>query len=237
VRELRAGGALGHVRDRCVDLIENVDDVVLTLETSNILVAEFVVLATDNDAKPALNGIPAVRPWSEATLSEINVGASVLIIGPGLTMVDQVLSPDRQGHAGKINGALSALPAAHRPIKAFPSVNDVPFGAELSVIALWIRRLSAAMTRDGGDWRSAINALRPHMQRLWRSMSLAQSSRLLRHGRAYWDILRHRMAPEVETRIDALRAAGRLEIMAGRISRAGRRRYRHQDLEARPNSK
>jgi hypothetical protein len=75
---------MGHVRDRCVDLIENVDDVVLTLESSNILVAEFVVLATGNDAKPALNGIPAVRPWSEATLSKINVGASVLIIGPGL---------------------------------------------------------------------------------------------------------------------------------------------------------
>jgi uncharacterized NAD(P)/FAD-binding protein YdhS len=64
VGELRAGGALRHVRDRCVDLVQEVDDVVLTLESGNTLVAEFVVLATGNDPKPALNGIPAVRPWS-----------------------------------------------------------------------------------------------------------------------------------------------------------------------------
>ena len=76
------------------------------------------------------------------------------------------------------------------------------------------------MARDGGDWRSAIDALRPHTQRLWRSMSLVQRRRFLRHARAYWDTSRHRMAPEVETRINALRAAGRLEIVAGRIVHA-----------------
>jgi uncharacterized NAD(P)/FAD-binding protein YdhS len=222
VRELRAGGALRHLRDRCVDLVGNVNEVVLTLESGNNLVAKFAVLATGNDAKSALNGIPAVRPWSEATLSKVDASDSVLIVGTGLTMVDQVLSLDRQGHAGKIT-ALSPrglLPSAHRQVKAFPSVNDIPFGAELSVIASWIRRLSAAMTRDGGDWRSAIDALRPHTQDLWRSMSFAQRRRFLRHGRAYWDILRHRMAPEVETRIEALRAAERLEIVAGRIVQA-----------------
>jgi uncharacterized NAD(P)/FAD-binding protein YdhS len=222
VYELRAGGVLRHLRDRCVDLVEEVDDVVLTLESGNTLVAEFVVLATGNDAKPALNGIPAVRPWSEAALSKIVVGGSVLIIGTGLTMVDQMLSLDRQGHAGMIT-ALSPrglLSSAHRPVKAFPSINNVPFGAELSVIASWIRHLSVAMTRDGGDWRSAIDALRPHTQRLWRSMSHEQRRRFLRHGRAYWDILRHRMAPEVEARINVLRAEGRLEIFAGRIVHA-----------------
>ena len=73
------------------------------------------------------------------------------------------------------------------------------------------------MTRDGGDWRSAIDALRPHTQRLWQAMSHAQRRRFLRHGRAYWDILRHRMAPEVEVRINALREEGRLEILAGRL--------------------
>jgi uncharacterized NAD(P)/FAD-binding protein YdhS len=73
------------------------------------------------------------------------------------------------------------------------------------------------MTNEGGDWRSAIDALRPHTQRLWRSMSLAQRQRFLRHARAHWDVHRHRMAPEVELQIAVLRAAGRLEIVAGRI--------------------
>ena len=76
------------------------------------------------------------------------------------------------------------------------------------------------MTNEGGDWRSAIDALRPHTQPLWRSMSFAQKRRFLRHARTYWDVHRHRMAPEVEAQIGALRAAGRLEIIAGRIARA-----------------
>ena len=80
-----------------------------------------------------------------------------------------------------------------------------------------MRTIAKEFTAGGGDWRSAIDALRPHTQRLWRSMSTAQKRRFLRHGRPYWDILRHRMAPEVETRIKALRAAGKLEIVAGRI--------------------
>jgi len=240
VRELRASGTLRHIRDRCVDLVESVDKVLLTLESGRTLATEFVVLATGNDAKPHLSGIPAVKPWSQTTLSKIDGDGSVLIIGTGLTMVDQVLSLDRQGHAGKIS-ALSRrglLPSAHRLVKPFTFSKDVPFGAELSVIAAWIRSIAKETTCDGGDWRSAIDALRPHTQRLWRSMSLAQKRRFLRHARPYWDKLRHRMAPEVEARISALRAAGKFEIVAGRIVHAEKgkdgiavtisRRGRHQ---------
>jgi uncharacterized NAD(P)/FAD-binding protein YdhS len=222
VRELCASGTLRHVRTRCVDLVERVDKVVLTLETGAILGTEFVVLATGNDTKPDLSGIHAVKPWSRATLAELEGDGSVLIIGTGLTMVDQVLSLDRQGHDGKIS-ALSPrglLPSAHRHAKPFVLNKDIPFGAELSSIAAWIRSVAEETTFEGGDWRSAFDALRPHTQRLWRSMSYAQRRRFLRHARAYWDILRHRMAPEVEVRINALRAEGRLEIIAGRIVRA-----------------
>jgi uncharacterized NAD(P)/FAD-binding protein YdhS len=106
-------------------------------------------------------------------------------------------------------------------VKPFPvAAEEVPFGAELSELSAWLRSLARKMASDGGDWRSAVDALRPHTQRLWRSMSIVQRRRFLRHARAYWDVHRHRMAPEVETQVAALRAAGRLEIVAGRIIRA-----------------
>jgi uncharacterized NAD(P)/FAD-binding protein YdhS/quercetin dioxygenase-like cupin family protein len=223
VRELSASGAVRHVRDRCIDLVEIGDSVVLTLRSGRTIVTASVVLATGNDGKPALLGIPAARPWAEGALSKLDSDVPVLIVGTGLTMVDKALSLDRQGHRGTIT-ALSPrglLPSAHRPVKPFAiSTEDVPFRAELSEIAAWLRGLSLAMTSEGGDWRSAIDALRPHTQPLWRSMSLVQRRRFLRHARAYWDVLRHRMAPEVETQIAALRAAGRLEIVAGRIVHA-----------------
>ena len=222
VREMRTGGALRHVRDRCIDLAEGVDEVFLRLELGETLATEFAVLATGNDAKRSLRGIPALRPWSSTTLSKIKTDGSVLVIGTGLTMVDQVLSLDRQGHRGKISAVSprGLLPSAHRPTKSCKLSKDIPYGAELSAIIAWLRTISDEIDADGGDWRSAIDALRPHTQRLWRSMSIAQRRRFLRHGRAYWDVLRHRMAPEVETRIKALRAAGKLEIVAGRIVRA-----------------
>jgi uncharacterized NAD(P)/FAD-binding protein YdhS len=220
VRELSVSGLLRHVKDRCVDLLERDDVVVLTLESAKTITAETAILATGNDTKQTLRGISAFQPWVEGTPSEISTDGSVLIVGTGLTMVDQALSLDRQGHRGKIT-ALShrgLLPSAHGLVRPFTLLpKDVPFGTELSKITRWLRRLSANMASEGGDWRSAIDAVRPHTQRLWRLMSPEQRRRFLRHARAYWDVLRHRMAPQVETQISALRAAGRLEIVAGQI--------------------
>jgi uncharacterized NAD(P)/FAD-binding protein YdhS len=218
-----ASGAVRHVRDRCLDLTEDADAVTLRLSSGEAVRAEWVVLATGNDAKPVLSGIPAVQPWTEATLTGLPSDAPVLIVGSGLTMVDMVLSLDRRGHLGKIT-ALSShglLSLPHRPVKPFPiAAGKVPFGAELSALTAWLCGLARATTSQGGDWRAAIDALRPHTQGLWRSMSLVQRRRFLRHARAYWDVHRHRMAPEVEKQIARLRAAGRLEIVAGRIVRA-----------------
>ena len=142
-------------------------------------------------------------------------------------MVDMALSLDRQGHRGKIT-ALSPrglLSQVHRNVKPIVvAAKDVPFGAELSKLSSWVRQLCTKVVNQGGDWRSAIDALRPHTQRLWRSMSLAQRQRFVRHARAYWDVHRHRLAPEVQTQLSSLRAAGRLEIIAGRIVDAEQRK-------------
>jgi uncharacterized NAD(P)/FAD-binding protein YdhS len=136
------------------------------------------------------------------------------------------LSLDRQGHRGKIT-ALSArglLSQVHRPVQPIvvPAA-DIPIGTELSALISWMRNLCTRVTEQGGDWRSVIDALRPHTQRLWRAMSLAQKQRFVRHARAHWDVHRHRLAPEVQTQLSRLRAAGRLEIVAGRIADAEKR--------------
>ena len=223
VRELSEIDVIRHVRERCVDLVEEDDQVILTLESGITIKAETVVLATGNETKRTLSGVPTIQPWADDTLSRIEADEAILIVGAGLTMIDFVLSLDRQGHRGKIT-ALShrgRLPSAHQPVAALAlSPDEVPFGAELSKITRWLRGLSLELMSKGGDWRSAVDALRPHTQKLWRSMSVAQKRRFLRHARAYWDIFRHRMAPQVETQINTLRAAGRLEVVAGRIMNA-----------------
>jgi uncharacterized NAD(P)/FAD-binding protein YdhS len=48
-------------------------------------------------------------------------------------------------------------------------------------------------------------------------MSLAERKRFLRHLRPWWDVHRHRAAPQVMARIAAARERGRLRIVAGKV--------------------
>jgi len=213
-------GEITHVKDRCVDVIESRHSVRIALESGNVIDAEIVVLATGNEAKSVL-GLPAAQPWTKDALQEISGEAPVLIVGTGLTMVDMALSLDRQGHRGKITAVSprGLLPSGHQPAKLVGLTGkEVPYGAEISELMAWLRRF--CLTNEVHDWRSAIDALRPYTQDLWRSMSLLQKRRFLRHARAFWEVHRHRMAPEVEKQVAALRASGRLEIVAGRVVHA-----------------
>ena len=158
------------------------------------------------------------NPWDGGTHAAIErvvaSGADVMILGTGLTMVDMVLSLDAAGHQGRII-ALSRrgqVPRAHAAHDAAPvEMTEVPQG---DVLRLW--RWLRARSRAVG-WRGAVDALRPHAQSLWRGFSAAEQGRFLRHARPYWDVHRHRIAPQVSEQLRAMIAAGRLEIVAGRI--------------------
>jgi uncharacterized NAD(P)/FAD-binding protein YdhS len=157
-------------------------------------------------------------PWSDegrAAVSRVaGSGGDVLIVGTGLTMVDVVLSLDSAGHQGRIV-ALSRrglTPPAHAPFDpATVEANDIPHG---SVTELW-RCLGKRGSQLG--WRAAIDSLRPHSQALWRSLGDREQRRFLRHARPWWDVHRHRIAPEVAAVLKRLIGEGRLEIVAGRI--------------------
>jgi len=76
----------------------------------------------------------------------------------------------------------------------------------------WLRRRGAEV-----GWRSAVDSLRPYSHSLWQSLPPAEQRRFARHARPWWDVHRHRIAPEVARRLYELIAEGRLEILAGRI--------------------
>jgi uncharacterized NAD(P)/FAD-binding protein YdhS len=226
-REALASGGVRHVRDSCVDLVEGPSSVTLSLASGDRMQADRVILATGHDPKPGPDGFPSKQPWSPYSLDGLSPDGPILIIGSGLTMIDLALSLDRRGHRGPIVAVSrrGLLPTAHRPTapRAALLEADVPFGADLSRLVQWLRRLAAQFTLDGADWRSAVDALRPYTQRLWREMSLDQKRRFLRHARAYWEVHRHRMAPEIEDAMQALMRSGRLELIAGRIVEAEKR--------------
>jgi uncharacterized NAD(P)/FAD-binding protein YdhS len=159
-------------------------------------------------------------PWIPPGDAGIAPDAAVLILGTGLTMVDYVLSLKLDGHRGPII-ALSRrglIPRAHRRMQPTRiAAADVPFGAEMTVLFRWLRRLAEAEMARGGDWRSVVDAIRPFSHEIWRRLAPRSKRRFLEHARAWWDVHRHRMAPEVEERILAAMGEGALTIVAGKI--------------------
>ena len=197
-----------------------------TLDDGTHLVARALVLAHGNQLPEPMRvgeGInPALfinNPWGDEARAAIEQaarsGGDVLILGTGLTMVDQVLSLAAAGHPGRIV-ALSRrgqMPRGHAAHDLAPvELAEVPQGNALALWR-WLRRRSALV-----GWRGAVDALRPHAQALWRGLDDVEQRRFLRHARPYWDVHRHRIAPQVAAQLQAMIAAGRLEVVAGRVS-------------------
>jgi uncharacterized NAD(P)/FAD-binding protein YdhS len=151
----------------------------------------------------------------------VDKDTTVLILGTGLTMIDYVLSLLRDGHRGQIiaMSRRGLLAKAHRrtdPLRIDES--DVPFGESARRLLRWLRDRIDAHMAAGGDWRSVIDAIRPYTQRLWHELPLASRRRFLEHARAWWDVHRHRTAPEVEMRLTHALAAGRLSLVAAKVT-------------------
>ena len=159
------------------------------------------------------------NPWGAEALAAIEdlaaTGEDILLVGTGLTMVDAVLSLAAAGHTGRIV-ALSRrglMPRGHVDdmVPAPVEADQVP-GGNVRGLWRWLRKRGAEV-----GWRSAVDSLRPHTHWIWKGLSLEEKKRFSRHARPWWDVHRHRIAPEVAQQLHDLIQQGRLEIVAGRI--------------------
>ena len=163
-------------------------------------------------------------PWNGQRIAEIPQDAPILVLGTSLTTADLVISLQRSGHRGPI-AALSRrglLPTTHKEARSYPAYVDdlLAEGAPPLRVLDLLRRIREEVHRGaeaGYDWRSVLDALRPHLRRLWGRLPDKQRRRFLRHLRPYWDVHRHRMAPEVANILDKLVAEGRLTFQRGRL--------------------
>jgi uncharacterized NAD(P)/FAD-binding protein YdhS len=192
----------------------------LALASGERLGFDFLVLAGGNypGRIPARLGIETVDdPWgpsgAEAIARLAEQDADLLLLGTGLTMVDVALSLDDAGFRGGII-AVSRRGLVPRPHEETPSPPlEAPPPARLGALMRHLRSLR--------PWRAGVDSLRPYSIDLWRGFTPAERSRFLRHARPWWDVHRHRIAPPVAARIAALREAGRLEVLAGRVRPEG----------------
>jgi uncharacterized NAD(P)/FAD-binding protein YdhS len=218
-----------HRRDRVLGIRSPAADTgpvgpfVLDTASSEPLVADHVILATGHPVprSPWLPGHPAViaDAWADGAIESIRDAAVVLVVGTGLTAVDVVLRLRDLGHEGMIHLVSShgRLPERHlaallpqRSPALRPHAGSRP---SLGAVVRAVRRDAA----QSDDWRQAVDGLRPVTVPLWRGFPLDEQRRALRHLARRWEVLRHRMAPEVADGLEALLEEGRLDVRRGRV--------------------
>jgi uncharacterized NAD(P)/FAD-binding protein YdhS len=184
--------------------------------------ADAVVLALGNlspgmpravAAAGLADGVYSADPWAEDLATGLTDADEVLLLGTGLTAVDAALTLDGAGFRGRIL-ALSRrglLPRAHAES---PCPAAALIGAPEPRCAVLVPLVRARAEQVG--WRAAVDSLRPVTQALWAAASLAERRRFLRHLRPWWDVHRHRIAPEIAARIEAMTKEKRLRVAAGK---------------------
>jgi uncharacterized NAD(P)/FAD-binding protein YdhS len=197
----------------------------LTLDDERLLNADAVVVATGNaPPRPWLvNGAAHERvlndPWNALARHALPRNAEVVLIGSGLTAVDLAVELLDRGHQGQIRmvSRHGLLPRKHAPSMIGGSWLFAPYPQSIANLMHLTREASRA-TPGIDSWRTAVDAIRPNLPAIWNALSADDKARFLRHVRPFWEVHRHRMAPEVAQRIEGAIADGRIVIHAGRLT-------------------
>ncbi len=162
---------------------------------------DHVVLASGNvrPLHPKVDGVVSSYyddPWC-ADFKKILAAKEVALIGSGLTAVDMVLALHAKGYAGKILifSRNSLLPAPHvMPVPFQPFLNkDEERQSPLQLLRL----IRHTVQNADVPWQSVIDSLRASTNTIWQNWSETERRQFSRRLMTFWNIHRHRMAPEI----------------------------------------
>ena len=221
-----SGDRLSVVKGDVTDVEQGGEGAIVKLADGTTIDADAAVVAVGNlppHDPPGFAdaGLSAERyksdPWARDVPLGLKDSDTVLLIGTGLTMIDIALLLESSGFKGKIV-ALSRrglIPHRHdAPGPMFPRIAERPVASPSELVHM----VRARGKKIG--WRHAVDELRPYTQAMWANASEADRGRFLRHLRPWWDVHRHRLAPQVADRLAAMIDRGQLEIVAGKTIKA-----------------
>lgn len=218
----------------------------IALDEDRRLHADRAVLALGSLPPQPLPGLAAALrrnnayvedPWSPNALDSLSPEAEVLIVGTGLTCFDLLQTLHSRGHRGRVR-AISRhgqLPQPQTLRRAAPVALSEALQAQIHQPDLrsLLRALREACTQ-ASDWRPVLDALRPHLTRLWRGLGQSERARFMRHLRSYWEVHRHRIPLQSHALLQEWQRSGWLTVEAARLETAELKSGRvHARLRAR----
>ena len=162
------------------------------------------------------------NPWKSESVKELRSGLPVLIVGNGLSMVDTVLGLMEQGFKGKIysvspNG-FKLLPHRHNGMVYSKLVEELRDDLSLYELLKLVNRHIKTVREYGVSAEPVIDSLRPHSQKIWKSLSEKEKAQFMSRLRHLWGLARHRIPLHIQEKIQQLRIDGSLEIISGKIT-------------------
>jgi uncharacterized NAD(P)/FAD-binding protein YdhS len=215
-------GPVEHVRARAVDVIPLGSGLEVILSNGERLEVDRAVLAPGSSPPlwPVRLGGAGPRwipdPWTRGALCGAPPADPILLVGTGLTAVDAALSLQATGRQVIATSRHGLLPESHSEQLEDPIRHLPPERPTARTLLAW----ASATAADAGDWALVADSIRSHANQLWEQMTESDRSRLLRHVHRRWEVLRHRMAPQVATGIRNMQETGQLAIVPGRITSA-----------------
>jgi uncharacterized NAD(P)/FAD-binding protein YdhS len=206
----------------------SIDDTAVNLADGTRLPAAAVILATGLEPRIAPSVLPSdpriIDAWDECALAALPRNGRLLIVGSGLTALDVIafLKVHQFSGTASVVSRRGLLPAPHSSLTSTMSpLSEAAVSAaprDLTRLVRWVRTVVAESVNQGVPWQHAIDAIRPHVTRLWRGLSPSDRARFVRSVRPYWDVLRHRAPQDVHALVEAWCRDGMLERLAGTIA-------------------
>lgn len=204
----------------------------LQLDTGLQMDAEILVLATGNappvDPHPfhersCRRYIPYA--WAKDALDGIRNDENVLILGTGLTAIDQVLALRARKFQGTVFmlSRRGQLPFMHAHSEKWSSEWTKTLPNSIRSILSAVRQQIRLADTEGIGWRAVIDSLRESSPHIWQKLPGSEQKRFMRHVRPHWEIVRHRVPPDTHGEIMNLIRNRSLQIINGRLLDAAER--------------
>lgn len=163
------------------------------------------------------------NPWEAEEFAAIEPSATVTLIGSGLSAIDVLLALHENGHQGPVHAVSrhGLVPQVHVAATSRRSGTEALSrdvnGRGARALLQQVRTAVDEAERQGGDWREVVDLLRPRAQELWMGLGPVEQLRFKRHLERFWNVHRHRMAPEVAARVELLSDRGLFHVHRGQV--------------------
>jgi uncharacterized NAD(P)/FAD-binding protein YdhS len=220
------------VEGEALDMEPEGDRAKIHLSDGNRVSAERVVLAVGNERPGELPGSAELRdhpawignPWQDWENRLPASDRTVVLLGTGLTTVDAIITLRALGWQGLVHAVSRNgwLPQSHFRGIEYPDFP--PQGVNLAALGLkellaLIEGYCARLRELGANPAIVVDKLRPQTQRIWQNLKLEDRQEFVRRHAARWNVLRHRIPPEIHAQVTTAQLTGQLQVHAAAIER------------------